>query len=388
MRTFSISVIVLFAGILSGWLFRDHFEEQSLENQLVILDAPAKPNESVASFTGEADALYQALNGALITQDSKTVIASYSQLSNMRDDNFQQAAHSRVISQINQVIDRGQFAYAESLVYVLLDEDHRDFTALQLLSMLRSSSGQYIEALDILYEAKGYALNVEEIARIISKIRTIVNQYEEKLRLANKNYQLLELYNYLTRMEPDYSPHFIKLATMQLFNDDKASARSSLALVSQDPLIGSQAREMLRELQIDQTVNEDSVGWVGNVPLKRRGQHFVVNALVNQSYSVDLLIDTGASLTIFTPAMFSQLRTSYSDEGKLTSFNTANGSVQAPVYTIDSLRIGEWQVNDIEVGVLEIAGEPSVDGLLGMNYLRHVQFFIDQKSEVLRFSKQ
>jgi hypothetical protein len=43
-------------------------------------------------------------------------------------------------------------------------------------------------------------------------------------------------------------------------------------------------------------------------------------------------------------------------------------------------------VDGIEIGAIEIASAMGVDGLLGMNFLRHFQFFIDQGRAVLRLS--
>ena len=99
-----------------------------------------------------------------------------------------------------------------------------------------------------------------------------------------------------------------------------------------------------------------------------------------------MLIDTGASLTIFTPAVLEQRGIRYQDTGRTGVFNTANGPVEAPVYTLDSLTVGDWQVNNIEIGVLDLGGSSGVDGLLGMNFLNHFQFFIDQNEDLLRLS--
>ncbi len=48
--------------------------------------------------------------------------------------------------------------------------------------------------------------------------------------------------------------------------------------------------------------------------------------------------------------------------------------------------MGDWQVSQLEIGVLELGGSSAIDGLLGMNFLRHFQFFIDQNEAMLRLS--
>ena len=103
---------------------------------------------------------------------------------------------------------------------------------------------------------------------------------------------------------------------------------------------------------------------------------------------IQLLIDTGASLTMLKPEVFQRPGIRYQNSGRSEVFNTANGPIRAPVYILDSLTIGHSQVNQLEVGVLEMAGDTNMDGLLGMNFLRHFQFFIDQNEALLRLSSQ
>jgi len=67
-------------------------------------------------------------------------------------------------------------------------------------------------------------------------------------------------------------------------------------------------------------------------------------------------------------------------------FNTANGPVRASIYTLDSLSVGDWQVNNLEIGVLDLGSRPDMNGLLGMNFLSHFQFFIDQDKALLRLT--
>ena len=99
-----------------------------------------------------------------------------------------------------------------------------------------------------------------------------------------------------------------------------------------------------------------------------------------------MLIDTGASLTIFTPDVLEQRGIRYQDTGRTGVFNTANGRVRAPVYKLDSLAVGDWEVRQIEIGILDLGGRSGMDGLLGMNFLNHFQFFIDQNEAVLRLT--
>ena len=192
-------------------------------------------------------------------------------------------------------------------------------------------------------------------------------------------------------MEPDYAPWFIGLAASQLVLEDKDAARRSLLLVLQDPDVGAQAQVMLAELaialaEVHGTQPQVAMTEVVGIALHRRGNHFIVDARPARNRNIRLLIDTGASLTMLTPDVFEQPGIQYKNTGRTGIFNTANGPVRAPIYILDVLAVGDWQVNQLEVGVLALHGESKIDGLLGMNFLRHFQFFIDQNEALLRLS--
>ena len=76
----------------------------------------------------------------------------------------------------------------------------------------------------------------------------------------------------------------------------------------------------------------------------------------------------------------------YRETGRSQLFNTANGQVRAPIYILELLSVGDWYVQQLEIGILDLGGEAGFDGLLGMNFLSHFRFFIDQNENVLRLS--
>ena len=229
------------------------------------------------------------------------------------------------------------------------------------------------------------------LQRITARIRSMVSELTQSLKRNDDQNALLTLYQHLIQLEPDHAPYFMGLAATQLALDDKEAARRSLLLVSQDPDVGAQAQAMLSELSIALAGTQEAESWdpaavIGGIPLHRSGNHFIVDAKPARGRSIRLLIDTGASLTIFTPEVLEQRGIRYQDTGRTGIFNTANGSVKAPIVKLDSLEVGDWQVNQLEIGVLDLGSRLGVDGLLGMNFLNHFQFFIDQNESLLRLS--
>ena len=153
-----------------------------------------------------------------------------------------------------------------------------------------------------------------------------------------------------------------------------------------EPDAAAHAQEHCIEVELPLLSHLAPATKVVGIPLQRNGNHFIVDARPAHGRSIRLLIDTGASLTIFTPDVLEQRGIRYQDTGRTGVFNTANGPVRAPIYTLDSLAVGDWHVNHLEIGVLDLGSRSGVDGLLGMNFLNHFQFFIDQNETLLRLS--
>ena len=300
-------------------------------------------------------------------------------------------ARMQILSYARQLIAESRFSLAERLLQRFLQAAYRDVEARILLAQVYLGEQDFHAAIDQFYEVKGYAYRPVMLQRISSHIRSMVTELDSSLKQSNDQNALLALYQHLAQLEPDYAPWFIGLAQAQLALDDKAAARRSLLLVSQDADVGAQAQAMLSELTIvlareNSSTSQISLTEVVGIPLHRSGNNFIVDAIPANGQSIRLLIDTGASLTILTPDVLEQYGIAYQNTGRSGVFNTANGRVRAPIYKLDSLSVGDWQVNQLEIGVLDLSGGSNINGLLGMNFLRHFQFFIDQNEALLRLS--
>ncbi|MDT8283711.1 MAG: retropepsin-like aspartic protease, partial [Gammaproteobacteria bacterium] len=297
----------------------------------------------------------------------------------------------QILSHARQLIAQSRFSLAEQLLQGFLLVSYRDVEAHILLAEVYLGEQDFDAAIDQLYEARGYVYRQVMLQRINSRIRSIVAKLDSTLKGDNEQDALLALYQHLTQLEPDHAPWFIGLASAQLALDDKEAARRSLLLVTLDPDVGAQAQAMLSQLTIALAESHDAeppvstAGFVG-ILLHRSGNHFIVDASPARNRNIRLLIDTGASMTMLTPDVFEQAGIQYKNTGRTGVFNTANGLVRAPIYILDFLSVGDWQVNQLEVGVLALQEGSNIDGLLGMNFLRHFQFFIDQNKALLRLS--
>jgi len=350
-------------------------------------DAGQPATASEPASAGQVDSVMQLLQRHAYPE----AVARYESRQNLADAAGMQRARAAILLHAQELVKAQDFAAAAQLLQRFLLTAYRDTDARLLLAEVYYGQQDYPAAIEQLYEARGAAYRPEMLARINRRIRVVVNEQAGLYRNKADSRGLLTLFQNLTQLEPDYAAYFIELAMAQLALDDRDAAQRSLALVIYDPDVGEQAQLMLMKLQQTATValDADAVALapeVAGIPLTRSGQHFLVDASPEGGGRLRLLIDTGASMTMVTSGTLQQQGARYRDTGQSRIFNTANGPVHAPIYILEALSIGDWTVERLEVGVLELGEQAGIDGLLGMNFLRHFRFFIDQNESMLRLS--
>lgn len=118
------------------------------------------------------------------------------------------------------------------------------------------------------------------------------------------------------------------------------------------------------------------------IPLKKYNDHFIVEVFLDQQ-SFNLLIDTGASY-IFIDSDKSYFFDLLRDDLIL---NTANGKMEASLYKVETLNIGNLEIKDINITSADFTQE-GIDGLLGMNFFKLFDFNIDQKNAILYLKRR
>ena len=391
-RTAGLLVLSLITGWGLGWVSRDRWgpEPQADRVASAVIPAassgvplPSSPVEVERADRG--DAFLQLLESKAYAR----AVERYETLQAQADDATVQRARGQLLEYARRLIGHADYSSATRLLQLYLQIDYRDVEARSLLAGALRGQNDLHAAIGQLYEAKGQAWRPETLEELTRTIRAVVAEAADALKQRGDTAGLLELYQDLTRLEPSYAPYFIGLATAQLALDDLDAARQSLLLVAQDPQVGARARELLERVRVAALEAQPpettaAATEVAGIPLVRNGSHYLVDARLG-SQPARLLIDTGASLTMLTPDTLQRTGSGARATGRTGLFNTANGRVSAPVYRLDALSVGDWRVSDLDVGVLEL-GDPGIDGLLGMNFLRHFQFFIDQNEALLRLS--
>jgi clan AA aspartic protease (TIGR02281 family) len=316
-------------------------------------------------------------------------IAVYDQQQDKDQELAAQRSRQAILKFAFDLHQSGATSQALALLNAYLESAYNDVDALQLKARLLGAVNDYERQIDVMYAAKSYAYQSDVIATIERAIRVAVDSYKQRLLQSQQYAALLALFQKLVYLEPDYAFYFLELARAQRLNQLDDDARQSLELVMFDPDVGRQAQQLLQEFIGSEKSDDQRVALVDefqSVPLLRQGNHFVVEASMNGAVPLKLVIDTGASLTIIKAERLRAALNNNLGQYPQYSFSTANGVVRAPVITLNNLSIGEFEVMNLEVGGLSLVNTPDVDGLLGMNFLKHFRFFIDQQNNTLRLA--
>ena len=248
-----------------------------------------------------------------------------------------------------------------------------------VIEMLHSA-GQFESALRWIEEADLVASSIEENEMVDQLLDSVTESFASELVFLKRFEALDQLYEGITYTMPERARYFLKLGMLriQMGNYDGAMAPLS-QIQNAHGFVGVQARELIAQVETNNVQMNDDLE---EVALSKTGNQFVIDAYLDRSREVRLLIDTGAAMTVINDEVIEAL--GYNLNGKPRElFSTANGVIEAPVVTLDELSLGQATISAIAVGALPLEMPSDVDGLLGMNFLRHYDFRIDQNRSVL-----
>jgi aspartyl protease family protein len=107
--------------------------------------------------------------------------------------------------------------------------------------------------------------------------------------------------------------------------------------------------------------------------------HFVTTGMVNGT-SLRFLVDTGATSIVLSSADARRIGINYL-AGTRSFTQTANGTVQVYNVKLDSVRVGDITVNNVDASVIE--GDKLPIALLGMSFLNRMEMRRDNSSLTL-----
>jgi aspartyl protease family protein len=125
-----------------------------------------------------------------------------------------------------------------------------------------------------------------------------------------------------------------------------------------------------------------------SIPMERRGQVVVIEAMLNKKRPAKLVVDTGSSYTMISSATARELEIDLTRDPRSMPFQTANGVIEAPLARIDSITVGGMEIKNLIAAIHDAVPDPQVAGLLGLNFLSNFRMDIDTQKGMLHLERK
>ncbi len=133
------------------------------------------------------------------------------------------------------------------------------------------------------------------------------------------------------------------------------------------------------------------------IKIEGKGYHLLINVLINGK-SADLLIDTGASKTVFDLTRIeSYLDNSDFTENEMLSAGLGTNTLSSKSTTINSFKIGDFEILNYPCIIIDMnhvnetyqsIGLKPFEGVLGSDILYKFKASIDFKTKTLKLRKR
>jgi hypothetical protein len=116
------------------------------------------------------------------------------------------------------------------------------------------------------------------------------------------------------------------------------------------------------------------------VPIHFSGRSVIVPVTFNHAVTANLVLDTGAAMTMITDKLAANLRLPSIGSNVLVGIG---GTVLAQVARVDSVKVGDAEIADMPISIHDPFRNPSFEGLLGMDFLGRFQVAVDPVKKLL-----
>lgn len=116
------------------------------------------------------------------------------------------------------------------------------------------------------------------------------------------------------------------------------------------------------------------------VPVTLNGRSIIVPVTFNGTVSANLLLDTGASMTMISRRLASNLALPAIASGLISGIG---GTINAQIARVDSIKVGDAEVGGMSVSIHDLSRFPRFEGLLGMDFLGRFHVSVDSSKQVL-----
>src|SRR5712691_313044 len=173
------------------------------------------------------------------------------------------------------------------------------------------------------------------------------------------------------------------VALMRLSRWQDASAAFASALRLNPPAeVATAAKEGIRSVAslrapAVRTTRGDEV----SIPLRRVGGGWMTSVRLNDSRTVEFLVDTGASSCVISPHVANALGIELGPRAESVTMQVVGGRTTGPIIKLASVRVGDAEAADVIAVVHPIS--PGIDGLLGNSFLGRFTVTLDPQQGIL-----
>jgi len=96
-----------------------------------------------------------------------------------------------------------------------------------------------------------------------------------------------------------------------------------------------------------------------------------------------MALDTGSSYTIISEAAATQVGYDLSKISEYVSFSNASQSHLVPKVTLNSFSLADAKIDNLDVLIYTLPEEHGIDGVIGLNFLRHFNIGLDFEHGIL-----
>ena len=126
--------------------------------------------------------------------------------------------------------------------------------------------------------------------------------------------------------------------------------------------------------------SKTSVNGAITIPVKMLGGHAIVPVTFNNSVTGNLMVDTGAGRTMVSKRIATNLRLHSTRSG--TGYGVG-GQVTVGIARVDSVRVGDVEIQNMSVSIYDFSPDPRYEGLLGIDFLGRFHMSLDSAKQVM-----
>jgi len=269
----------------------------------------------------------------------------------------------------------------QALLKVYREHYPRDGEATMLAADVLLMQGREAEAAEELLLALQRTGEPEWRTRLMHRLDLVVKSHASSLASLVDIDRLVAFYRRLLSIDPTRDRFRYMLVHWLEKQGQREEALTELNLVGHG--VSAESIERMR-LQIE---NTDNFEFTEAIAGRGTPQQLVLPVMI-ADVPVDLILDTGAELSVLTPPAVARL-SGIEDTGRRVLLRTAGSDdVVASIIRVAKVQLGRQRLTDVSFAVVDMDLHPHGEGLLGMNVLSQFRFQIDPHALVLYLTPQ